>query len=298
MIVTKVLRGLLGYMVALALTVSLTGACVTALTLRLLTDSSLQERVATDERVLSSQLERVETTVNQLSETYGFAPETVLNLLTHEMLEAYGRDVAAWRTGLLTASPNPEAPFPDTYDIEEAVREDELFRNATDDFMRRTIARDNVAYTIGKTLQEAAIPVRTSLIALALPKVAERVDIPAMIGRLDMLRTILCAASAFLLVFLLLTQGRSRLLFASGSLLAVFVLLAFMTAAALLANLPGAVAALSPLLSLQLSVMQRALLPSVLLTEATLLLVGAVLLILCLKKQEKPYRGRHERKRA
>ncbi|MCH5287343.1 MAG: hypothetical protein J1E43_07970 [Christensenellaceae bacterium] len=294
----RILQGLLGYVLALMLTVSLTGACVTALTLRLLTDEGLHERVATDKRVTASQLDRVEATVHELAETYHFAPETVLDLLTHEQLEAYGREVAAWRMSLLSASPLSEAPFPDTYDIEEAVREDEQFRDATDELMRRTVARDDVAYPISKVLQEAAMPVRVSLISLAIPMISDRVSIPALIGRLGMLRTVLCSASVFLLALLLLSQGKKRLLFGSASLLATFVLLAVMTAGTLIANLPGAVASLSPLLSLQLSVLQGALMPSVLLTEAALLLVGALMLLLCLKQPRKPYQGRHERNRS
>lgn len=287
----KVLQALLGYVLALMLTVSLTGACVLTLANRLLTDQSLYARVATDEQITAAQLARVEATVHRLAETYSFAPEAVMDLLSAEQLAVYGQDMAAWWTHLLSGAVMLEAPFPNTNDIVEAVLSDEQFVAATDAFMLRTVARDDVAYPIGKAMQESAMPLRLSLLMLAMPRIAERVDIPARLGQLSALRIILWAASVVLLAILLLTQGKYRLPTVSAGLLASFVLLAGLTMAVLIADLPGAVTELSPILSLQVSVLLRALLPSALLTEAALLLIGAGLLVLAC-------RSHHERTRA
>lgn len=296
MSIKRILQSLLGYVLALALAVSLTWACVLALAHRLLTDQALYERVAVDERLLAAQIDRVEDTVHTLAQEYNFAPETVMALMTQEALSDYSRDMAAWLMGLLSAEPLPEAPFPDTHIIEEAVRADELFRESTDEFMRRTVARDRVAYPIGQALQRASMPLRISLLALAVPMVTERVNIPALIDLVGTLRTVLCIAAAVLLALLLLTQGKRRLIYGSAAVLASFLLLAIMTAATLLANLPKAAGELSVLLSLRLGILQDALLPIVLLTEGALLLLGVGMLFFCLKGT-RPYHGRHERKK-
>lgn len=287
----KVLQALLGYLLALMLTFSLTGACALTLMNRLLTDQALYTRLAADEQVTAAQLARLETTVHQLAETYHFAPETVMNLLSGEQMAAYGQDMAAWWTGLLSGAVMPEAPFPDTNDIVEAVMADEQFVASTDAFMLRTVARDNIAYPIGKTMQGAAMPVRVSLLMLAMPRIEERLDVPTLLGQLGALRIILWAASGVLLALLLLTQGKYRLPTVSAGLLASFVLLAGVTVALLIADMPGAVAELSPILSLQISVLMRTLLPTLLLMEAALLVIGVVLLVLAC-------RGRRERTRA
>lgn len=291
----RTLQALLGYILALMLTVSLTGACVLTVTNRLLTDQALYARVAADKRVTAAQMARVETTVRQLSETYSFDPEPVMALLSHEQFADYGQDMAAWWTHLLGGTTMAEAPFPDTNAITEAVLADERFIASIDAFMLRTVARDEVAYPIGKAMQVSAMPVRLSLLMLAMPRIEERIDIPAMLGYLSALRTILWVASGVLLALLLLTQGKYRLPTVSAGLLASFVLLAMLTVAVLIVNLPGYVAEFSALLALQIRVLQGALLPSVLLTEAALLLIGVLLPILCLKKREPAYRGRHER---
>lgn len=275
------LRGLLGYVLALLLTVSIVAACALTLLDTLLTDQALHERVALDSRVVDAQMARIEETVNELAEAYAFAPETALSLVTRERVEAYGREMVAWWMGLLGGHPDAEAPFLDIQEMEDAIREDERFRENTNEFMRRTIARDSVAYPIVKAAQEAVIPVRVSLIALAMPEVAERVDIPMLVGLLGKAKIALYAASAILLALVLLTQGRNRFLFGSVALTAAGLLLAGATAAVALLHPVEAMATLSAPLALQLSVLGEALLPAVALTEGAVLLLGLILLALC-----------------
>ena len=287
----RVLQSVLGYALTLMFVLSLTGACALALTERLLTDHALHERVALDDRVLSAQMAAVEQTVQELAEKYSFAPETVMNLVTRENLADYGREMVAWWMGLLGEEPMAEAPFPDTLAMEGAVREDELFREHTEDFMRRTIARDDIAYPVGKAMQEAVMPIRVSLVSLSMPTVTERVNLPALLKLLGAAKLSLFALAVALMA-LLLVQGRKRFLFASAGLLASFVLLAGVTAATMLAKLPLALGEYSSLLSLQLGVLGGALLPSALLAEGTVLLAGLALLCLWVNA------GQVERKRA
>ena len=291
----RALRGALGYILALLLALALTGACGLTLARRLLTDQELYERVAADDRVLDAQAARVEETVRRLADQYAFAPEAALNVVTRDSLADYAREAAGWWLGLLGEYPEMEAPFPDTAAIEEAVREDALFRESTEDFMRRSIARDEVAYPIGEAMQRAVLPLRVSLLSLAMPKVAERVDLPALIGLTGTVQRALLAACAALLALILLTQGKSRWLFASAGVMAAGCLTVAVTLIALMADLPGAFAEYSAILAIQFRVLQRALLPSVLGAEGALLL--AALLMMALARGKRDAVG-HERKSA
>ena len=161
--------------------------------------------------------------------------------------------------------------------------------------MRRTVARDSVAYPVGKTLQKTVIPIRVSVIALAMPKIMERADIPALMGYLSLARAGLLGASIALLALILLTQGKRRFLFGGAGLLAADVLLIALTALIALAKLPRVMAELSDILALQLGLLQRALLPAVLLTEGALLLTGVLMLARYGAGQR---RSRRERKSA
>ena len=275
-------RGLLGYVLTLLLTISLAAACLLLLANRLLTDQALHERVSTAAPVIDAQMARLEEAVNELAETYHFAPETVLNILTRDSVVAYGRSMTAWWMGLLGPEPEADAPFPDSEAIEEAVRADELFRENTEDFMRRTIARDEVAYAISVEMQNAVMPIRQSLVSLAAPHLTSR-DLPGLINRLAAVPAYLFGAAAVLLILLMLTQGRSRFLYGSVGLLAAFTLLALITALAAAARLPELLTEYSPALALQLGLLQAELLPGILLAEGTLLIGGLLMLVLCMK---------------
>ena len=293
---TQPLQTLLGYVLALLMAASLTVGCGLALVNRLLTDQALHERVALDERVLDAQTERVEGTVRSLAETYHFAPEAVLGMAARESLEAYGREMVAWWMGLTREHAATEAPFPDTAAMEEAVREDALFRESTEEYMRRSIARDDIAYPIGLTMQEAVMPLRVSLISLAVPRVKERVNVPGLINFLGTARTAALALAAMFMTLTLLTLGRRRWLFASAGLMATFILLMAATVIVAIADLPGAMAVYSPLLSLELNILMGALTKPVLLAEGAILLTAILFALLMAGGRKDAFRGRHERK--
>ena len=276
----RALQGAAGYALALLLALLLAAACVLTLAEQLLTNQELHERVALDGRVLDAQSARVEEAVRELAKEYHFAPEAALDLASQENMAEYGREMVAWWMGLMGEEPDTEAPFPDTSAVEEAVRADELFCESTEVFMRKSIARDEVAYPIGLAVQESVMPLRMSLISLGLPEVAARADIPALFGLLGTAKTVLFGLSAALLILLLLTQGRRRFLFGSAGLMAAFVLLAVMTAALAAADLPTAMTEYSPILALQLGILLGELTAPVLLAEGAVLLLGALLLAL------------------
>lgn len=292
------LQGVIGYVLALLLAVSLTSACALTLLSALMKDQALHERVALDERVLEAQSARIETTVREMAQRYSFAPGTVLDVVAREGLSAYNREMISWWMGLLGEHPEMNAPLPDTNALAEVIRTDELFRENTDEFMRRTIARDEVAYPIGVAMRQAVMPLRVSLVSLGLPELIGRVDVPRLVGRIGTAQTALFALSAALLVLVMITQGRRRWQYASAALMAAFVLMAAATVAVAAADLSGVMEEYSSLLSLQLGILLRELTGPVLLVEAAVLITGILLLLPALRRRGRVYRGKHERKRA
>lgn len=286
----RVLQGLVGYLLTLILALMLTGGCVLSLMQRLLTDQALHGRVAADDRVIDLQMARMDGEICDLAEEYSFAPETVLNLVTRDGVRAYGQEIVAWWMGLMGQQPVLTAPMPDTDEIAEAVREDALFQEHTESYLRRVIAQDSVAYPVGKALQGTVLPIRVSVVAVAMPEVMERVSLPALMEQLALAVKALFGASAVLLLLVLASQGRNRFVFASAGLLAADALLAAMTVAVRAADLPGALSALSAALGLQAGILMEVLTPSVLLAEGGLLLAGVVLLALGLLTARRAHR--------
>lgn len=227
---------------------------------RLLTDTALHEGVALDRRVTDAQLVQVENAVNALAAKYSFAPESVMAVVTRESITDYSSQVVGWWMGLLGEEPEMELPVWDTSAVEEAVREDELFREHTPANQRKTIARDNVAYEVGQAVEKAVMPVRVKLLAPFLPMVFERVDVPRCIKYLSLAPAVLAGAAAVLCLMILAAMRRqvsAAMLYIGAGLTGGALLVVLVGALAFALNVTGQVAELSPILAMQLSLLTK-----------------------------------------
>lgn len=248
---------------------------------RLLTDAELHESVALDVRVTDVQFARVENTVHELAAKYAFAPETVMDLVTRESLADYSREVIAWWMGLLAEDPVLDAPEWDTADVEQAVREDELFQANTPSTQRRSVARDQVAYAVGQAVDRAVLPVRMKLVAPLLPMVFQKVDVLRYMGYLSMAPAVLAGAAAVLCLVILLAMRRRLslgMLYIGSGLIGGALMLALAGAAVFALNVTGQVAELSPIMGMQLSLLTKQLAWQSGLYALACLTVGAVLI--------------------
>ncbi len=253
----------LSALLALLLTVSLLLTALTLTMTRVLTDQGLHEGIATDALVTNAQMDAITAKVTALAEAQSFQPETVTALIAPEELRAYNRDVTRWWMDLLTfPEADTAAPVWDTQAIQEAVLEDPLFQEAHTPATRRTIARDQVAFAVGREIQSAVLPLRTQLIALAADAVRDRLDVSAHLDVFTQLPLWLGGVSAVLaLMILLLTHRRlcKGGLYIGSALAAAGLILLLVLVLTAAADVPGMLGELSALLALQVNLLLQAL---------------------------------------
>lgn len=271
----------LAWIFTLLLTLLLTLTCLTWQAHRVLTDTALHESVALNQQVTQEQLTRIEKKVNELAQTYSFQPETVMALVDSEALAQYSRQVIAWWMGLVQENPSLEVPGFDTSSMEAAVREDALFQENTAANMRRTIARDKVAYQVGLAIKRAVMPVRADILSAVMPKLTEKVNLPGL-TRLVALAPVLCGVAAGMVALVLLLLMRKRLskagLYIGAGLAAAGLCSVGMLCLAGLLNIGGMIAEINSLLAVQFDLLMGQIMLQVGLCAAVALVVGVGLI--------------------
>ena len=281
----KLLPGRLAHTLAILLTFLMTLTLFAAPLLwqgvRLLTDETLHESVALDSAVNDAQIVRITNMVENLAAEQSFDPATVLALVTPDAVRAYNAEVIRWLMGLLQPDPVLTAPEWDAETIQDAVREDPLFQEAVPSTLRRATARDKVAYPTAEAIQATVLPIRDQLVTLAMSKVLEKVDLPALLTLAGRVPPVLAGASA-LLALLVLALMHRRLCKGGmyiGSALAAAGLLTLMTIGAVaLINPAGMIAQASSLLALQVGLLLKKLALPLVITAAAELAVGLALI--------------------
>lgn len=253
----------LAWLFTLLLTLCLTLTCLSWQAAHVLTDAGLHKSIALDSQVLSAQLARIEEKVNQLAEEYFFQPETVMTLVDEDALAEYNRQVISWWMGLFQPDAALDAPMWDTSAIEQAVRADALFMEHTAANMRRSIARDKVAYQVGLAVRRAVLPVRADILSALLPTVMERVNLPVLtqwVGRLPMLCGAASVAIALVLLLLMHVRPSKAALYIGAGLGASGMSVLGLYLIAALLDLGGLAGEISSLLAMQMGLLGRKLL--------------------------------------
>lgn len=269
---------ILSWMLSLVLVVSVLGGVGIALVQTILTDTALHERVALKDELVSAQLARIEARVNELAQQHHFQPETVLNLVTREAVEQYGREVVVWWTGLLQPEPEVEIPAFEVSEIQAAVRADELFKENTSEGLRLRIARDEVAYEVGVAVRDAVLPVRASLVELAAPVALSKVDVARLVGLLDTAKhALLALCTLIVVIMLLICRGPAGTVYAGGAAAAAGLLMLLAALGLWLMDIPGMIAPLSQLMAMQVQGLGGEMMKTVLIKAGVMLIVGQVL---------------------
>lgn len=269
---------IVSWVLSLALVAAMMGGMALAMVQTMLTDTALHERVALSDAVVSAQMARIEARVDELAQQHHFMPETVLNIVTREAVEQYGRDVVAWWTGMLQPEPELEIPEFEVAEVQAAVRADELFKENTSEGLRLRIARDEVAYEVGVAVRDAVLPIRTSLVELAAPVALAKVDVPRMVSLLDTAKHALLALCMVLLVIMMLIcRGPAGLVYAGGAAAAAGLLMLLAALGAYLLDIPGMIAPLSQLLAQQVQALGGEMMKAALVKAGVMLIGGQAL---------------------
>ncbi len=271
----------LSVILTLLLTLTLMLTCLTWQLHRVATDGTLHEGIATDGRILAMQMERIERRVDELAQEHHFYRETAMQFITMENLADYNRQVVAWWMGMTGDEPEMEAPEWDVSEIEQAVREDALFQEHTVANMRRSTARDLIAYEIGVAARKAVLPVRADILAIIMPKVLEKVDVPTCLNYLALAPKLCGGASiALALLFLLVMLKRVSKagLYIGAGMAAAALCIVGVGGVVHLLGIPGMIAEISTLLAAQVSLLTKQVALQAGLFAAVCLVVGLVLM--------------------
>ena len=263
----------------LTLCLLVTGLALPAV--RLLTDRDFDLSVAQDTAVVDAQYARIGEKIDALAAQYGFEPKTVMDLVTRERLLDYHAQMVDWLLNLTQPDAVYTAPSFEVEGLVDAIKEDETFQESTS-ASRTSVARDKVAVKVCSIVEEAAVPLRLSLISLALGKVLPQLEVSRYAAYLPYVRWALAAVLLILMGLMALVMhkrtAKSLLYIGSGCaaggllLLIVGVLIAYV-------NLSTGAAAYSALLGMQLRTLLNALgrpyfAKAVILLAAGLVLIG------------------------
>ena len=266
----------------LLLTLCLLAAGLALPAVRLLTDRDFDLSVAQDTAVVDAQYARIGEKIDALAAQYGFEPKTVMDLVTRERLLDYHAQMVDWLLSLPQADAVYTAPSFEVEGFVDAIKEDETFQESTPSASRTSVARDKVAVKVCSIVEEAAVPLRLSLISLALGKVLPQLGVSRYAAYLPYVRWVLAAVPLLLMGLMVLVMrkrtAKSLLYIGSGCaaggllLLIVGVLIAY-------ANLSAGATAYSALLGMQLRTLLNALgrpyfAKAVILLAAGLVLIG------------------------
>jgi len=287
----RFMAGVLAFLLMLTLTLT----CLAWQVNRVATDGDLHGKIATDSRITAMQMERVQRRVAELAGEYHFQEETAMQFVTAESLAEYSREAIAWWMGLLGEEPETEAPQWDTRELEQAIREDALFQEHTPSNMRRTTARDLIAYEIGVAVNRAVLPVRADILSLVMPKVLETVDVPVMMQYLAMAPMLCAGASAVLaLLILLVTLRRASKAarYIGTALVASALCVVTVGVTVYLLGVTGIIGEISTLLAAQVSLLTKQVALQSGLFAAVCVVVGFVLIGMHQKDMRRLYRVR------
>lgn len=250
---------ILSAVLALVLTLCVLLTGVTAALQLFIGTDGIHARVALDPGVREAQMARITERVNALSAKHGFAPETALNLITPEALDAYNTGMIGWWQGLLQADPELVAPAWPTAALEEAITADEGFRAAHEERQYKSAARSG-AGDVATAVQEAVLPIRASLISFAFSKVLGKIDLAKYMVLVPYLPVMTALAGALIAAVIMLLCARRPvrgLAYVGSGLCAGGLSLGCVIAAVAGIGLPEMVSTLSVLLGQQVALALR-----------------------------------------
>lgn len=195
----------------LLLTFFLLMTAVTLLLGHLLTSDSLHERIATDSEVVNEQLHRIGEEVELMAEEYGFAPETVMNLISAEKMQNMNRDASRWLSDAFRNGKLRDTPVFHAESLGEALMADESFVASQDPYMLRNTIQQ-ITGEVEKTAAEKAMAFREILLRAAERIAGKTVSLPTVSALAQQIPALLIFCSIGLAgLIALLTSRKMRL---------------------------------------------------------------------------------------
>ncbi len=229
---------------------------------------------------LSTQMERIESRIDEVSHTWSFDASRVKATVTRQRVEAHQDAMIAWFLGLLQGR-REEIPQWETDDMVDVIRNDPTFAGRVPEVERRTVARDQVAAQIARTIERTVFPFRSGLLALGARLADERVNIPWLMHLASLTPLLLMMAALALCGVMALVSLRfvpRALAFIGSSLIAASLVMLVTMGVVCLLGVPSIFGILSPALEAQARALELIAGGELILVCAALIAVGTLLI--------------------
>lgn len=240
------MRGLIRYIAAMLAVLLLLAAAVTGL-LCAVTTELFARTVLLDEALLAKQQALVQDKADELAATWHISAPT-LETWTKDAARNAAQALCTW-WGEIWTTDGADTTLPVYLDASQerelvaAIMADESFALATETHLRRSTARDEVAYRLDEAVCKAVLPLRRSIIDMALTFVTNSVSLPLV------RQAALLAAGALLVLAVLMLLMAHRV--CGSALLAAAGTMAVCTVPVALLDIPGMLRQLSPVAAVQ-----------------------------------------------
>ena len=212
----KIISYFLAFLLTLSILLTVCTSLVTALTC---TDGLWREMLAGDTAVESAWTQ-IQTRLGELAQRYQFDVSLLDTVVTKDVVRQQGSDSAAWVTALFTANRRNAAPGIDASQVYDLLMADTAFRELYGNKAASTARQ--IMSSVKNTVDQAVLPVRTSVITVGLNQVDKKVDINRLTALLPWVPSILtafCALLAAAIAFIIAREPGGGCLFNGSAML-------------------------------------------------------------------------------
>ena len=265
---------------------------------RMLSSEESHIRISTDRYVIAGQMEKIAGTVRDLAEEYGFSAEPVISAVPQEEITELNSQMARWWTRIATEGIMGDIPSWSADSLIPVIMETMDPGKTSDDPYGKAA---EAAGEIEKTIREAAMPVRTSVISFGVRYLNRRIDLPGAVrtvSRLPMLGGAVCLLLAGMIALLTAKKVRASLRYFGAAFGGAGISAAFCMILAGTAGIQGMISRASEGMSRQTGLAVREMVLESGVYILVLLIAGAACLIMYtrLAKNEKHRGGKHAEK--
>ena len=196
------------WIAALVLTFTMTLTLIGWTCVSILASEDLYVRTATDEDVVTGQMERVSSIIRELSVRYGFSADHVIAALDREEFAGADREMAQWWSRITTeGTMDPEVPAWSADSLLPVI-EESLDPGMIPEDQYSTEVAQEIVFALEKEATRTMMPIRRTLITLGFRYLDKRIDMPGAIRLINSMPLAGLAVCILLAGLIALFSGR------------------------------------------------------------------------------------------
>lgn len=274
------------WVTALAMTFAITLTLIGWTCVNILISEDLHVQTATNEYIVSGQMDRVSNTIRELSEKYGFSADNVISALNREEFISADREMAKWWSHITTEGVmSTEVPAWSANSLLPVIEESLVPEMMPEDQSSTEVAQE-IGLALEKEAKRTMMPVRRTLITLGFRYLDKRIDIPGavrLINKAPEAGAVICILLAGMIALLTGKNIRTSLKYYGGALAGAGISAAFALILIRHFGIMDMVRGSSKGLSDQISIMMRLAGTKYIMGIAILLAAGIICLLIYIR---------------